>query len=281
MKRLTATAFISTLLLGMSFQTQSAAAEPPVSVNDLPAKPALTAALEREPRVALLIGNSYSFYNCGVHTYLRGLMRASSPKIGMKTRLLTVSSGSLSFHDVAFYLSPHELDPYAELDNGRLIHPMFDVVLLQEHSAGALSKKRIGAFMKYTKAHADTIRAAGSTPLLIMTWAKETSPEDISAIAENTIRAANAAGMRVVPVGLAFARARAKAPSIRMTQADNSHPTAAGSYLYAAVLYETLFGRPVEGLDYAGECEKPLSPETVRIMQQIAHETVADFRGQH
>lgn len=102
-------------------------------------KPEVTTPLASSPKVALLIGNSYSFYNCGVHTYLRGMMRAGTPKENMKTRLLTISSGALSFHDVAYYLKPHEQDPYAIVENGKLKKPMFDVVLLQGHSAAATS----------------------------------------------------------------------------------------------------------------------------------------------
>ena len=102
----------------------------------------MTAPLAKSPKVALLVGNSYSFYNCGVHTYLRGLMKAGTPKENMKTRLLTISSGKLE-------------------------HPMFDVVPMQGHSAAATSKKCLSFFEKYAKAHADTIREAGSTPLLL------------------------------------------------------------------------------------------------------------------
>ena len=127
----------------------------------------MTAPLAKSPKVALLIGNSYSFYNCGVHTYLRGLMKAGTPKENMKIRLLTISLGSLSFHDMKFYLSPHEQDPYAVVKDGKLEHPMFDVVPMQGHSAAATSKKCLSFFEKYAKAHADTIREAGSTPLLL------------------------------------------------------------------------------------------------------------------
>ena len=94
----------------------------------------MTAPLAKSPKVALLVGNSYSFYNCGVHTYLRGLMKAGTPKENMKPRLLTISSGSLSFHDMKLYLSPHEQDPYAVVKDGKLEHPMFDVVPMQGHS---------------------------------------------------------------------------------------------------------------------------------------------------
>ena len=119
-------------------------------------KPEVTAPLAKSPKVALLVGNSYSFYNCGVHTYLRGLMKAGTPKENMKTRLLTISSGSLSFHDMKFYLSPHEQDPYAVVKDGKLEHPMFDIVMMQGHSAAATSKKRLPFFEKYAKQHADS-----------------------------------------------------------------------------------------------------------------------------
>lgn len=242
-------------------------------------KPEVTAPLAKSPKVALLVGNSYSFYNCGVHTYLRGLMKEGTPKENMKTRLLTISSGSLSFHDMKFYLSPHEQDPYAVVKDGKLEHPMFDVVLMQGHSAAATSKKRLPFFEKYAKAHADTIREAGSTPLLIMTWPKKDKPEDITKLADNTIRIANDAKMMTVPVGLAFMEAIKAKPDLEMYMPDKSHPSAAGSYLYGAVLYSTLFHRTPADINYLGECEKPLSPETAKFLREVAWNTVTEFFG--
>ena len=220
-------------------------------------KPEVTAPLAKSPKVALLVGNSYSFYNCGVHTYLRGLMKAGTPKENMKTRLLTISSGSLSFHDMKFYLSPHE----------------------QGHSAAATSKKRLPFFEKYVKAHANTIREAGSTPLLIMTWPKKDKPEEITKLADNTIRIANEAKMMTVPVGLAFMEAIKAKPDLEMYMPDKSHPSAAGSYLYGAVLYSTLFHRTPADINYLGECEKPLSPETAKFLREVAWNTVTEFFG--
>lgn len=204
-------------------------------------KPEVTAPLASSPKVALLVGNSYSFYNCGVHTYLRGFMKAGTPKENMKTRLLTISSGSLSFHDMAFYLSPHEQDPYAKVKDGRLEHPMFDVVLLQENSAGATSAKRAPYFEKYVKLDAEIIRKAGSIPMVVMTWPRKDKPQDIKKLADTTIRIANEAKTQVIPVGLAFMEAIREKPELELYMPDKSHPSAAGSYLYGAVLYSTLF----------------------------------------
>ena len=242
-------------------------------------KPEITAPLKDSPKVALLIGNSYSFYNCGVHTYLRGLMRAGDPVEKMKTRLLTISSGALSYHDVKHYLSPHEQDPYAELKDGKLVKPMFDIVLMQGHSAAATSKKRLPYYEKYAIAHADTIRKAGSVPLLVMTWPKQDKPEDIQKLADNTIKVANKAKMMVVPVGLAFAEVRKSRPELVMHMPDKSHPTAAGTYLYGAVLYSTLFHRSPADINYLGECEKPLPPETAAFLRKVAWNTVTEFYG--
>ena len=240
------------------------------------------AALDRSPlpitpERALLVGNSYSFYNCGVHTALRGLMQASTPAIAMKTRLLTISSGSLSFHDMAQYLRPHELDPYADLKEGRLTRPMFDVVLLQENSAGAISKKRWPVMRRMVAEHARVIRTAGSIPMLVMTWPRKTKPEDGALIARHTVEAAAAADMRVVPVGLAFEAARKARPDLELYMPDNSHPSQAGTYLYASVLYASLFNRSPEALAYAGECEKPLPADVAAFLRRIAWETVNAF----
>lgn len=250
------------------------------SALDNTVKPAYTAPLENVPEVALLIGNSYSFYNCGVHTYLRGMMRASTPKLAMKTRLLTISSGSLSFHDVAHYLKPHEQDPYAKTGpDGKLTKPMFDIVLLQENSAGATSAKRVAFFEKYAVSEADIIRGAGSTPLLVMTWPRKDKPNDIAKLADNTIRIANKAHMRVIPVGLAFMEAIKAKPDLEMYQPDKSHPSAAGSYLYGAVLYASIFGKDPAPINYLGECEKPLPPQTAAFLRGIAWKTVTEFYG--
>lgn len=242
-------------------------------------KPEVTAPLEKAPKVALLVGNSYSFYNCGVHTYLRGFMQNGVPKETMKTRLLTISSGSLSFHDMRHYLSPHEQDPYAKVKDGKLTAPMFDIVLLQENSAGATSKKRIPYFEKYAVEQADIIREAGSTPLLVMTWPKKDKPDDIGKLADNTIKIANKAKMRVVPVGLAFMETIKAKPGLEMYMPDKSHPSAAGSYLYGAVLYATIFHRTPADINYLGECEKPLDPETAAFLRDIAWKTVTAFNG--
>ena len=55
-------------------------------------------------------------------------------------------------------------------------------------------------------------------------------------------------GIDVAPVGAAWAAARVEHPEIDLWQPDGSHPSAAGTYLAACVLYATIFGASPEGL---------------------------------
>mgnify|MGYP006862993942 CR=1 FL=1 len=68
-------------------------------------------------------------------------------------------------------------------------------------------------------------------------------------------------------------------PNLVMYMPDKSHPSAAGSYLYGAVLYSTLFHRTPADINYLGECEKPLAPETAKFLREIAWKTVTEFYG--
>lgn len=240
--------------------------------------PKVTDISNHSPKTALYVGNSYSFYNCGVHGYVRGL--AKEAKLPWKARIETISSGKLSFHDVAQYLAPHDGDPYAKLDeNGNLKAPMFDVVFLQALSTEPINPKLVPNWKKYLAKHVDTIKKAGSIPVVVMTWAKQDKPEDTKKLADATINEANANDVIVLPVGLAFAESLKRKPELILHQKDKSHPTAAGSYLYGAMIYSLLFKKSPEGFKYLGECEKPLKPEDAKHLQTVAWDVLKEFYG--
>ena len=110
-------------------------------------KPEVTDLGISNPKTGLIVGNSYSFYNCGVHSYLRGLTREA--KQPWKARITTISSAMLSYHNVKDYLTPDkEMDPYAKSK------PMFDVVFLQGNSSEPINAKRKATFEKYVAQHA-------------------------------------------------------------------------------------------------------------------------------
>lgn len=234
--------------------------------------PKVTSLSNSSPSTGLYVGNSYSFYNCGVHGYVRGLTREAGEK--WKARIVTISSGMLSFHDVKSYLSDHEMDPYVKDGVAK-----FDVVFLQGMSSEPISKKRLPLFKKYLKQHVETVRATGAEPVVVVTWAKQDKPEETRALADSIIAEANANNVVALPVGLAFAESLKERPDLLMHQADKSHPTAAGSYLYGAMIYSLLYKKSPEGMKYLGECEKPLKPEDAAHLQRVAWKTLCDFYG--
>ena len=135
MKKLMTCAIAGTLLIATSAYALENSVKPTVTDLGIDA-----------PKTGLIVGNSYSFYHCGVHSYLRDFTREA--KQAWKARILTMSSARLSFHNVKDYLTPDKaMDPYAKSK------PMFDVVMLQGQSAEPITKKN-GAdlnFQKYVK----------------------------------------------------------------------------------------------------------------------------------
>jgi hypothetical protein len=76
----------------------------------------------------------------------------------------------------------------------------------------------------------------------------------------------------VSPVGQAFKYSRDADSTINLYSSDNSHPSAAGTYLAACVFYQTLFQSSPVGLSYTAG----LNTATASFLQNIAHQTVTD-----
>lgn len=254
------------------------------SAADFTVKPAVTA-LPAAPKTVLLVGNSFMYYNCGVNSVLSAFARAKGDKLS--TTMATIGGAGLDWHDVKSYLRPNGLRSYSTTNDGsnRLIFhkyengKVFDAVVLQDNSQGPVHPELSKFFKKYAAIHSKDIRATGAEPLFLMTWAYAGRPEMTRQLADATTSVANENKALVVPVGLAFAKALAARPDLKMTVADNRHPTAAGTYLEGAVLYATLTHKSPEGAAYQGGCEKPLSKEDAAFLQSIAWKTVQEFFG--
>lgn len=261
----------------------SAAALSAVSA-DFNVKPAVTE-LSVTPKTVLFVGNSFMYYNCGVNGYFGGIAKAKGVKIG--TTMATIGGAGLDWHDVASYLRPNGLRSYSTLNDGsnKLVfheYPngkVFDAVVLQDNSQGPIHPELSKFFVKYAKIHADTIRKTGAEPLFMATWAYKGRPEMTAQLMDATTKVANDNKAMTVPVGLAFAKSLAGRPDLTMTIADNRHPTAAGTYLEACVLFATLTKTSPEGADFVGACEKPLAKEDAAWLQKVAWQTVQEFFG--
>jgi len=182
----------------------------------------------------------------------------------------------LSWHNVEDYLLPHEMDTYVVKGTDK----MFDVVFLQGMSSEPIAAKRVPTFRKYLAKHVETIRSKGSVPVVVVTWAKaDKMDKDTRRLADSIIEEANRNNAIALPVGLAFAESLKERPDLVLHQADKSHPTAAGSYLYGALIYSLLFKASPEGLDFLGECEKTLRPEDAAYLQKLAWRVATEFYG--
>lgn len=238
-------------------------------------KPQVTK-LSKVPQKALIVGNSYTYYNCGLFDYLWGFS-AESPKTKLETEISTTAGAGLDWHDIKGLIDPqgNSWKFLFKKQDGRI----FDAVILQGNSREPIDPRMKDSFSHWANVHAATIRETGAEPLLMLTWAREGQPEMTKELADATITVANDNGMRVVPVGLAFAEVKRLYPQIQLIMPDKSHPTAAGSYLASAVIWSTLTGETLSGNKFLGGCEKPLAKEDAKKLQEVAWSVTKTFFG--
>lgn len=237
--------------------------------------PAVTA-LKNIPKNVMIIGNSYTYYNCGLFDYLWGFK--DDQKIELYTAQATIAGADLDWHNVEYLINPPGQSAeiiYKRNKDGVL----FDTVLLQPNSISPIDPPRVDNFKKWAKNHIATIRKAGAQPALVMTWARKGQPEMTAKLADAVIKVGNEHNTLVIPVGLAFAKAQKLNRKLELIMPDKSHPTAAGSYLESAVIWSALLKKPLEGSKFYGGCEKPLKPADALFLQKVAWDTVKEFYG--
>lgn len=113
------------------------------------------------------------------------------------------------------------------------------------------------------------IRKAGAKPALFMTWARAYRPGDQDAVAGAYLSIGHEIGATVVPVGVAWSRAREEDPKLSLYQWDGSHPTAEGSYLAACCFDVALLGADPRGLTPP----MMINADTAQLLQRVAWET--------
>ncbi|MBL7902412.1 MAG: T9SS type A sorting domain-containing protein [Bacteroidia bacterium] len=83
---------------------------------------------------------------------------------------------------------------------------------------------------------------------------------------------ANLTSGLVAPAGEAFRESILQQPGLELYQPDQSHPSVEGSYLSAAVFYETLFQKTVISNTFISS----IPSATANLLQNIAHQVVRD-----
>ncbi len=233
------------------------------------------------PARALFVGNSFSYYNNGLHNHVTNLLRAAHEWDAKKQRLrlMTISGSQLIEHSGG-------LASMLSTKNGG---GNWDAIIFHGHSREPISKETAPRFKAAAKLFSKHIRDSGSEPVLLMTWAYEGKPEMTLQLDKAYTKIGNELNALVLPVGLAFARMSDQHPEVNLFSPDVGrfdgtravyrktvkHPSLAGTYLAACVAYAGLYQRSPVGLSY----NPGLEPEVVDAIQKVAWKTTQAYYG--
>ena len=200
------------------------------------------------PKKVLFIGNSYTDFNNGLdYQFLKFAPNSEAERI---------SPGG-------YTLQNHweDANTMQTIRTGD-----WDVVILQEQSQTPVTDYK--AFAEYAQKLNEEIKVSGAETILFMTWERPDSIQygvTTSQLANNYRFLGQQLGIKVAPVGLAFANALQERPTL-VLYSEDGHPTLQGTYLAAAVFYGIIYDQSPVGINYnAG-----MSDEDALFLQNIA-----------
>jgi hypothetical protein len=228
---------------------------------------------------AIFIGNSYFYYNNGINGHLVRLIRASEPSSKFRTTMVTISGSGTDWHDVGSYFRPDAIGRYSfDAKNNIVfnkIDRLFDVAIMMDCSQCPVQPQLKSVFVDYSKRHIETVRKAGTVPVLFMSWAYSDKPEMTAELSEAYTRVGNDNDVLVIPAGLAFAKAVKELPEVNLYAPDKRHPSLAGTYLAASTVYATILKKsPVDANYTAG-----LDSTVAKALRTVAWDTVQSYLG--
>jgi hypothetical protein len=198
-----------------------------VACSNDPAEPQLIG----EGKPVLFIGNSY-LYLADVPGIVQALADSAG---GEKLAVKTIAGPDLALID-------HWTEGTAvrEIRRGGWAW----VVLQQGPSSTAINRDSL---LLSTRQFAAEIAAVMARPALFSAWPAESRRQDFDrAIESYTLASAEVNGL-LLPVASAWLAAWRRDPSVSL-YSDGLHPSAAGAYLSALVIYSRLLGRSPRGL---------------------------------
>jgi hypothetical protein len=222
-----------------------------------------------KPRVSrvLFIGNSLTYTND-----LAGTMAGLALSVGDTIEVQTVAGPNLALID-------HVSGQTNAVDIIKSGH--WDYVVLQQGPTPLpLYRDTLILATKWLQPY---IRDAGARSAQLMVWPSATKRSSFDEVRRSTQLAAKSVGGIFLPAGEAWRAAWSAGPRIALYGSDGFHPSELGTYLTALVVYEGLTGRDVRTLTpritVAGK-RLQIPTATVRLLQRVAHETVASYGGQ-
>lgn len=145
------------------------------------------------------------------------------------------------------------------------------VVLQQGPSASAEGRKYL---LDYSILFAKEIARVGAKSALYMVWASEQRKQDFERVSESYAMSAKEVNGLLFPAGEAWLEAWRRDPKLELYSSDRFHPSPAGSYLAALVIYQQLYGKSPIGLPYklklSSGGEVKLSESEAKVLQEAA-----------
>ena len=229
-------------------------------------------------RSILWAGNSFFYFNNGIHRFLNGFSSAAGKEHRIRSVLVGIGGSGLDWHDMDSYLRPgSKMGWYSFVGDNEIVFNkpgrQFDTVIMMDCSQCPVHPQLKEIFREYAKKDAEIARKYDVRPVLFMSWAYKDVPTMTKELADAYVEAANENNALVIPAGYAFAKAVAKRPALELYQPDKRHPSLAGTYLAAATTFAALTGKSTVGSTYLGGLEA----DTAKFLQEVAWETVQEF----
>jgi hypothetical protein len=201
----------------------------------------------------LFIGNSLTYYND-----LAGLVQAFSAK----------EEHPLYIDAVTFPLASLDWHWNHTAAREKIREGNWDLVILQQYSTAAADDPQ-GTVEQYARFGAEVARI-GAKPIIFQNWTRSNREGDYDRMLSTYKQVQGSIGGTFAPIGEAWRIARHEHPEIKLFQPlDDRHPTVAGTYLTACVLYKVLYGKPAVGLPVELPGLK-LDAATARTLQGVA-----------
>ena len=154
----------------------------------------------------------------------------------------------------------------------------WDVVVLQQ---GPSATEGRPSLLEYTGRFDEEIAAVGARTALYMVWPSKARFFDFDGVSESYAQAAEQVGGLLYPAGEAWRLAWQRDSTIQLYGPDGFHPTGAGTYLAALVMFQQLTRLSPVGLTgdvvTSSGVVLQLSAETAAILQEAAVEANALF----
>ena len=226
----------------------------------------------------LFIGNSFTYYNNSLHTHVGNMLRSVNLYQTGKTRLraLTLSGSRLIEHKAAIKsLVTNSLKPW-------------DLVIMHGHSSSFMTEKKSKNYQKNVIKITKYLIKNDIQPALLMTWAYKNKQDMLKNLSLGYTQLAKKTKSIVVPAGLAFDIVNKNYKDINLYspdilsfkggepiyRKDIKHPSVAGTYLVACIVYTIVTGNSPQNLPYYASLEV----KTAKLLQKIAYETTKNYQ---